>query len=72
MCSEEKKSNQICKIYENYDKLEIPSKEFQINCSILVYDIVEINEVKHSITLYLHVILMWYDERLNVSNGTIQ
>ena len=72
MCSEEKKPNQICKINENYDRLEIPAKEFHMNCSISVYDLVEINEVKHSITLYMNVKLMWYDKRLNVSNGTIQ
>ena len=70
MCNEENRPNHICKVDENYGKLELPMEDFQMNCSMSLYDIVEIDEVDHSITIYLNVYLRWYDQRLTYSNGT--
>ena len=72
LCSEEKNPNRICKIDENYDNLEIPAKKVQMNSSITLYDIVEIDEVDHSITIYMKVQLYWHDQRLNPSNRTTE
>ena len=70
MCNEENRPNHICKVDENYEKIEIPKEDFHMNCTMSLYDIVEIDEVDHTITIYMNVYLRWYDQRLNHSNGT--
>ena len=70
LCSEETNPNHICKLDENYNNLKVPAKKVQMNSSITLYDIVEIDEVDHSITIYIKVHIYWHDQRLNPSNMT--
>ena len=53
MCNEEKVENRICKIDENYDTSKIPSKALHMNSSIGIYDIYDINEKDHLVTVYI-------------------
>ena len=72
MCNEEKVENRICKIDENYDTSKIPSKPLHLNSSIGIYDIYDINEKDHLVTVYIYVSFYWIDPRLNVSNMTTE
>ena len=71
-CDEEKYPNHVCKIYQHYDTSKIPMKDFHMNCTVSIYDISEIDEVDHSITIFMNVYLRWFDPRLHHSNLTDQ
>ena len=70
LCSNEKIPNRICKMKSNYDKAKIPNHEFGLNCAFKVYDIDDIDEVEHSIKIYVKVKFTWFDPRLYHSNWT--
>ena len=70
LCSDEKIPNRICKTNDNYDKAKLPVNEFDLNCTVKVYDIDDIDEVEHTLTIYLKMKFSWFDPRLYHSNWT--
>ena len=70
LCSNEKIPNRICKMKSNYDKAKLPNDQFGLNCTFKVYDIDDIDEVEHSIKIYVKVKFTWFDPRLYHSNWT--
>ena len=69
-CDEEKYPNHVCKIDQYYDASKVPMNNFHMNCTVSIYDISEIDEVDHSITIFMNVYLRWFDPRLHHSNLT--
>ena len=72
LCSDEKNPNRICKMKVTYDEAKLPANEFGLNCTVKVYDIDDIDEVEHTITIYLKMEFSWFESRLYHSNWTKQ
>ena len=70
LCSDEKNPNRICKMKVTYDEAKLPANEFGLNCTVKVYDIPDIDEDDHTVTIFAKVKVSWFDPRLHHSNWT--
>ena len=52
LCSHEKIPYRICKMNETYDNAKLPTNDFGLNCTVKVYDISDINDLDHTVTIY--------------------
>lgn len=59
----------VCHEGKSYVSSDFPvgSVPCPINVTMQVKDVIEINEEKHTITLFLDIFVTWTDERINVN-----
>ena len=66
------KGNFLCKIDENYDKGRTPRPlPVSLDSKVRIYDISDIDEVEHTITMYLRLYVNWPDTRLSYINESM-
>ena len=62
----------ICHVDKVYDKHKVPGTlPLTINSRFIIFEIVEINEIDHSITIYFRIKLYWNDPGLSYKNKTL-
>ena len=68
-CNATKEVDYVCKINEDYDKNKVPGKlPLTLKPLIMILDVTEVNEVDHSITIYLRLAMNWVDPGLRFVN----
>ena len=61
--------NHLCKVKDNYDRTSVPRPlPLNLDSRIEIYDISDIDEVAHSITIHFKIYLEWYDVGLSYHN----
>ena len=66
-----KSENYICKVTtEKYWKNVVPSDSLPLRVTpiIKINDVTNIDEIKHSVTIYLSLEMKWHDSKLSIKN----
>ena len=62
----------ICHVDKVYDKNKVPGKlPLTLNSRFEIFDVSEINEIDHSITIYLMIRIHWNDPGLSYKNKSL-
>ena len=63
--------NYICIKDRNYLSYNVPKPwPLIVGSEIVIYEVTEIDEIDHSITLYMSLALIWSDEGLNIMRNS--
>ena len=64
--------NYICQLDKVYDKTNVPGLlPLHLNLWIQILDVTEINEIEHSITIFLRLHVFWNDPGISYRNQTL-
>ena len=63
--------NYMCIKNKNYLSYDVPKPwPLIIDSEIIIYEVTDIDEIDHSITLYMSLALIWSDEGLNMMRNS--
>ena len=67
-CNEIKADKDICRLVENYESNEAPVRPLVVRLYIDIVDVIDFNQERNTMTLFIKLWTKWNDTRITLSN----
>ena len=67
-CNEIKKVKDLCRLVDNYESNEAPVRPLIVRLYIDIVDVIDFNQERNTMTLFIKLWTKWNDTRITLSN----